>query len=270
MEIMQENKKGIMKVARVLLIILCLYFGVKFLSEWKSYKIIGNSYASEITVYGQGEVSAVPDTATVFFSIRKEAKTVKEAQGMVAEVEKKALELVRSKGIEDKDIKVTNASFNPKYEYRYDYKSIYPCVGYNCPPGKNIIVGYEAHENVNLKIRNTDLVGEIMQGLGGVGVEELSGPNFTIDDEDALKAKARKEAIDDAKAKAKALAKDLGVRLVRITSFNEGGDGYPYPMMYGKDAMMESAGSAVVQAPAELPKGENTIYSNVTITFEIR
>src|SRR3989338_6144941 len=100
-----------------------------------------------------------------------------------------------------------------------------PYTEYSCPPrpGKSVISGYEASESITVKVRNTDDVGTIMQGLGTIGVSNLSGPNFSIDDEDALKAEARKKAIDDAREKAKILAKDLGVRLGRISSFSEGG-----------------------------------------------
>jgi hypothetical protein len=267
MEVKEENKKSLYKTVTILALILCLYFGVKFLSELRSYNMMGSGNANTISLSGHGEVKAVPDVANVSLSIRKEAKTVKEAQDAVAEVEKKVLEFLGSKDIPSKDIKTVNASFNPKYEYRYDYKTMYPCYGYNCPPAKNIIVGYEAYENLNIKIRNTDITGEIIQGLGSIGVEELNGPNFTIDDEDTLKAEARRQAIDEAKEKAKALAKDLGVKLVRITSFSENGY-YPYSM-YGM-AKLESADSLGSSAPAELPKGENTITSDVTITYEIR
>ena len=41
-------------------------------------------------------------------------------------------------------------------------------------------------------------------------------------------------------------------------------------MMYAKAEMMDIDGASSLNAPAELPKGENTIYSNVTITYEIR
>lgn len=262
------NKK-VVKVLSILGIILCFYFGVKFLSELRSYNMMGSGGANSITLSGHGEVKAVPDIATISLSIRKDAKTVKEAQEAVAVVEKKVLEFLGSKDIGNKDIKTENASFNPKYEYRYDYKMMYPCSGYNCPPGKNIIVGYEAYENLSIKVRNTDIAGEVIQGLGSLGVEQLNGPNFTIDNEDELKAQARKEAIDDAKAKAKVLAKDLGVKLVRIVDFNEGGNYYPmYDNMMLK-AEGANAGSGVTPT-AELPKGENTISSDITITFEIR
>lgn len=222
-----------------------------------------------ITVTGHGEVKAVPDIANVYFTIHKEAKTVKEAQAGVADIEAKALAFLKTKNIEDKDIKTANASFYPKYEYRYDKVAPTLCTQYSCPPsnGKNVITGYEASESITVKIRNTDDSGAIMQGLGTLGVSELSGPDFSIDDEDTLKADARKEAIDDAKAKAKALSRDLGVRLGHITSFNESGN-YPMPMMYAKATMASDAGTE--SAPASVPKGENTISSDVTITYEIR
>lgn len=215
-----------------------------------------------ITFSGYGEVSAVPDLANVSFTIRKEAKTIKEAQVGVKEVEVKVLESLRLNNVSDKDIKTINVSFNPKYEYKYGI-----CNQFNCP-GKNVIVGYEAYESVNLKIRNTDDTGKIIEELGALGVTELSGPNFTIDKEDELKAEARREAIGDAKTKAKVLAKELGIRLGKITSFSESGN-YPMPMYKSMDMMSQSV-SVLESLPAEIPKGENTISSEVTITYQIR
>ena len=194
---------------------------------------------------------------------------MKEAQEAVALIEKSSLDFLKNNDVAEKDIKTANASFNPKYEYRYDTKALMPCSEFGCPPrsGKNVISGYEAYESITIKVRNTDDVGKIMQGLGSLGVTDLNGPNFAIDDEDGLKAEARKKAIDEAREKAKVLAKDLGVKLGRIANFSE--SNYGGPIYYGK-AMMVSADSGVASAPAEIPKGENTITSDVTITYEIR
>jgi len=267
MEISQEYKNNLSKALLVLLVVLSFYFAVKFLSEIKSYGMMGRSEINTITLSGHGEVQAVPDIANVFFTIRKEGKTVREAQDKVAEVEKSALASLKENNVEEKDIKTSNASFNPKYEYRYSAGA--PCNEFGCPPrpGKNVIVGYEAYESLTVKVRNTDDVGKIMQDLGALGVSELNGPNFAIDDEDELKAEARKQAIDDAREKAKALAKDLGVRLGNISSFSESGY-YPMPMYYDKVSLSGNMGGE--SAPAQIPKGENTITADVTITYEIR
>ena len=251
------------------LVIISLFFAVKFLTELRSYGMMRSGDVNTITLSGHGEVQAVPDIANVYFTIRKEGKTVKEAQEAVAEVEKKSLDFLKENKVEEKDIKTTNASFNPKYEYKYDTRILMPCSEFGCPPrpGTNVITGYEAYESITVKVRNTDEVGKIMQGFGTLGVSELSGPNFTIDNEDGLKAEARKKAIDDAKDKAKILSKDLGVRLGRIASFSESGN-YPMPMF--SKASLSYGGVVEESAPAEIPKGENTIISDVTITYEIR
>lgn len=259
-----ENK---MRLYRLLKMALVVFFAVVIANCFigtGNYDKYSKDNENVIIVSGYGEVQAVPDIANIYFTIRKDAKTVKEAQSSVAEVEKSALDLLKSNNISEKDIKTENVSFNPKYEYQY--KSVV-CNQYGCPPnpGKNVIVGYEAQESISVKVRNTDDAGKIIEGLGALGVTELSGPNFTVDREDDLKAEARKLAIDDAKLKAKVLAKDLGIRLGDITSFSEDGN-YPRPM-YEK-AMM-GAGDMMASS-AELPRGENTISSNVTITYEIR
>lgn len=269
MEIPNEYQKNLYRVSLVFLVVLSFYFAVRFLSEFRSYGMMGSSEANVITLSGHGEVQAVPDIANVYFTIHKEAKTVKEAQDAVALVEKASLDFLKSNNVAEKDIKTSNVSFNPKYKYQYDTKVLMPCNEFSCPPrpGTSVISGYEAYESITVKVRNTDDVGKIMQGLGGLGVTDLSGPNFAIDNEDSLKAEARKKAIDDAREKAKVLAKDLGVSLGRIANFSESGN--YYPMYYAKDARV-SAGSSTEVAPAEIPKGENTIASDVTITYEIR
>jgi uncharacterized protein YggE len=214
-----------------------------------------------ITVNGYGEVSAVPDIANVSFTIKKEAKTVKEAQAEVTEVEKKVLESLKTNNVLEKDIKTVNTSFNPNYDYKYGV-----CNQYSCPP-KNIIVGFEVYESINIKIRNTDDTGKIIEELGSLGVTELSGPNFAVEKKDELKTEARKKAIDEARLKAKVLAKDLGVHLGKIASFYEGGN---YPItMYENSKMDWSVSSASATSPV-LPVGENIISSDVTITYLIR
>ena len=277
MEILVENKKRISQAIFVLVIIVSVYLVVQIFSEIKKDSMLGESNVpATISFSGHGEVTAVPDIANISFTISKDASTVKDAQDGVAVIEKKALDFLKTKNIADVDIKTTDASFYPKYEYK---QAICPPVpvgagtsgsavgpSYYCPPSKQVIVGYTASENIAVKIRKTDDAGTIIQGLGTVGVSDLNGPNFAIDKEDALKTQARKLAIDDAKAKAEILAKDLGVSLGKISSFSESGNYYP---MYSAVATMKDSVSST-PAPAELPKGENTISSDVTITYEIK
>lgn len=280
MEIPEENKKKLAKMLCILAIILSIYFVVKIFSEIKKDSMLGeSSVPANISFSGHGEVQAVPDIANVYFTISKDAGTVKDAQASVAVIEKKALDFLKAQNVAEKDIKTANASFYPKYEYRQAIcppipmgagtagVTVSPSSPYYCPPNKQVITGYTASESITVKVRNTDNAGTIMQGLGTTGVSDLSGPNFAIDKEDTLKAQARKLAIDDAKAKAEILAKDLGVRLGKISSFSESGN---YPIRYASSAMMKDSSAGAVPAAAVIPTGENTISSDVTITYEIK
>jgi len=243
--------------------------GAKIVSEVKGYRFIGGgvSASNMISVSGDGEVFAAPDIANISFTVREESKKVSDAQDKVSIKIKAALAGVRKLSVADKDIKTENYSSYPKYEWQGGTVS---CVGIDCPPyrpGKQVIMGYEVSQNVTVKVRNLESVNALVDGLATAGVTEMQGPNFAIDKEDDLKAQARKIAIEKARAKAEVLAGDLGVTLVRIVSFSEG-QNYP---MYGRAMAVGAVMDKSDSAPApELPKGEQKITSNVTVTYEIR
>lgn len=264
-----EYIKNLYRVGLTLLVILSLFFAVKLLSEWRAYGMMGSNGANTITLSGHGEVTAVPDIASIYFSIESSKATQAASSDEVNTKTKSILDFLKSSNIADKDIKTENYSSYPKYSNPTPCPMYINSIGGALPPcrqGESKITGYTVSQNISVKIRKADDVSKIIDGINKIGVTNMSGPNFTIDDEDALKADARKKAIDDAKIKADELAKELGVHLGRVANFSENGN---YPIMYGKAVMaMDSAGSAPV--PAQIPKGENTITSDVTITYEIR
>lgn len=270
METLQSNPR-LVKFLSVFTIIVSAFFTIKILTLVKEYKFIGSGTTATnvIQVAGLGEVFAVPDIAEVSFSVNKDAKTMAEAQKFVTDITTKATDYLKSQGVEEKDIKTQNYNGTPKYEWQTTASM--PCiVDRPCPPsgGKNVMVGYTVNETIIVKIRKADNAGTIVAGLGKLGITDISGPNFTIDNDEALKADARSKAIADAKIKANELAGELGVKLVRIVNFNENTGGN-YPMPYAKTMMMDSVGASVPEA-ANIPKGENKYTSNVTITYEIR
>jgi len=263
METFLKDKKLSISVF-ILIIIVSLFVLVKFVNEVKgsSYVGRGNQPANVISVEGKGEVVAVSDIASLYVNLNKEGKTAKEAQDLLNESITKTLSYLKEQKIEDKDIKSEYGGLNPKYSYEQPV-----CYGYSCPTKDPKIVGYTATQSITVKIREVDSANDIRTGLSGIGITDISGPTFSIDNEDSFKDQARSIAIAAARAKAEVLAKDLGVTLGKVVNFGENnGGGYP---MYAKADMMmrESVSSAPVP---ELPKGENKIISNVTISYEIR
>ncbi len=264
MDILSKEKSYLTKAGFVLLAILSVYFLAKIATEIKGYRFIGGgvSTSSTISFDGKGEVLAAPDLATVSFTIMEDAILLKDAQDKATVKENAVLSFLDKSSIAKKDIKTESYNSYPKYDYGV------PCYSYNVPCRQEApkIIGYQVSENISVKVRDLSKVGEVMQGIGALKVTDMSGPNFTIENEDSLKEKARKMAIDDAKEKAESLARDLGVHLVRIVNFSESGS---YPPIYYAKEMAVADGSVAKPAP-QLPAGENKITSNVTITYEIR
>lgn len=270
-ELLRERRvKG---AVLLLLLVLCTYFLMKTFVEAKSYRFIGSGTTATnvISVSGQGEVFAVPDVAEFSFSVTEENMAVAKAQEAATKKMNAILDALKKAGVEEKDIKTVGYNINPRYEW-VTKGQICPAGSY-CPPvqdGQRVLQGYEVSQTISVKVRDTAKAGELLASVGTLGAQNASGLNFTFDDEDKVIADARKEAIDDARAKAKELARSLGVTLVRVVNFQEGYGGSP---MYYKGAEMmatDGRGGVVANAPPEIPAGENKVTSTVTITYEIR
>ncbi len=247
--------------------ILAIFLVIISIKEIKSIGYVGtdNPIYNTISVNGKGEAVSIPDVATFSFSVTETAKTVAEAQSKATDKTNAALKAVRDAGIADKDIKTTSYSINPHYEYQDSVCS----VAY-CKPGKSVLTGYEVSQSIQVKIRDLAKAGAIFTSIGSLDVQNVNGLSFSIDDIEKVKADARAKAIADAQSKAKALARQLGVRIVRITSFYDSSD---QPSYYGRgEGMGADMMSVKVAAPMspQVPVGEDKIVSNVTITYEIK
>jgi len=218
-----------------------------------------------INVIGEGEAVAVPDIATFSFSVRAEGEDAADAQSQSAESVNAILEYLKDEGVEDADVKTQYYNLNPRYEYP---QTICPAGNY-CPPGERVLVGYEVSQNISVKVRNTDMAGSLISGVGEFGATDVSGLNFTIDDEDNLKAEAREAAIANAQEQAKKLADDLGVRIVRMSGFWEDQGNY-YSAGYGGDARIESSVMMDKAVVPSVPSGENTVKAQVNVSYEVR
>jgi len=266
------NRERLTKYASWVLFLLACFLAVQVLSGLKRLNYIGKEIYPQRTIMasGEGEAFAIPDIASFSFSVQESGKTVAEAQEKADQKIERALAALRERGIEDKDIKTTNYNFYPKY--RWDQR---PCleINYpNCPPGNNILGGYEVNQTITVKVRDTDKAGDLVTRVGAIGASNVSGVEFTVDDREKYAAIAREEAIKKAKENAKKLADNLGVHLGKMLYFNENGY-YPGPY-YGSEMGGGMGGdmrsSVAMPLKADLPVGESRIVSNVSLTYEIK
>lgn len=256
----------IVNAAVVVLGALALFLLIMAVSSLKAYRFIGSGVNATniISVSGTGEVFAVPDTATFSYSVTDTAKDVTTAQTSVNTKGNAIIAYLKGEGVDEKDIQTADYSVNPQY----DYTQSSPCVSGYCPPGKQMLSGYQVNETVSVKVKDTKKAGTLLSGIGSKGATNMSGLSFTVADQTALEAAARTKAITDARTKAEELAKELGVSIVRVVGFNENGG---TPMYYAKAMAMDSrAGNQSVAPAPEIAVGQNKINSSVSITYEIR
>ncbi len=254
-----EENKGLIKF---IALFLGIFLVAATIAKLKEYRYIGTNASNTITVSGTGKVERSPDTAKISFSVQDEQKVLKTAQENVSKKIDALTAELKAAGIEEKYIKTDSYNSYPQYDYPNVQCFRAPC------PQTSVLRGYRVTHSITVSVKDLDKVESVLGILGNAGVTDLSGPNLGFEDDTAVAREARDLAIADAKTQAKALAKSLGVRLVRIVSFNEGGNAYPVTMSARPEMAYDmKAGSA---ANVTLPIGDQSVQSNVTIVYEIQ
>ena len=262
--IFKFKKKNLFKILVLVLILflfsLTLYVLVAVQNKIKEGRYIGQEIESKntITVSATEAVYTKPDLALTVFSVTTEAETVVVAMEENTKKMNSAIDFIKNQGVEDKDLKTIGFNISPRYEWYENKRCILPC-----PSGRRVLVGYEVQQSLQVKIRDMEKIGIIIEGAIKKGANQLGDLQFTIDKENEFKKQAREQAINAAKVKAKELASQLGVDLVRITNFNESGLA---PRYYAFD---ESAQMGIGGAVPQIETGENKIEVTVSITYEI-
>lgn len=220
-------------------------------SKMKIYSYIGAdvAYKNTISVGGEGRVYTKPDVAILDMSVVTEGRNIKNVQDENSEKMNKVISFLKGFNVEEKDIKTKNYRLYPRYNYE----------DRRVPQ----IIGYEITQTLEVKVRDMEKIGEILEQSISAGVNQVGSLRFSIDKDEELREEAREMAIKEAKQKAKKLAADLGVKLLKISGFNEG-TSFDYPVPMYKEVGMGGTGDAL-----QIQVGENEIVVNVTLVYEI-
>lgn len=218
----------------------------------KQHYYIGKSADIQrtININGEGKVTAIPDIALVSLGLSTEKKKVSDAQAENSKTINSLLEKLKGLGIAKEDIKTVNYSIYPAYDWT---------------DGRQILRGYTVAQDLQVKIRKTDIVDQVLQVAGDLSLNQIGGLTFDIDQPEVYRQEARIKALENAKAKADDLAKVMGVKLGKVISFNES-EGYvpaPYPMY----AKAEGIGGGGVTP--EVSAGSQEITIMATVSYEL-
>ena len=202
-----------------------------------------------LSVSAEGHASRKPDVATLSAGVVTQAADANAAMRANSAQMEKVMAAIRAAGIAERDVQTAGIGLFPQYRYAE-----------NQPPA---ITGYQASNTVNVKVRDLDKLGKVLDALVANGANQINGPSFEIDQPDAVYDEARRNALKQAQARAAMYASTLGMRIKRIVSIGEGGGmAAPGPMPMMKMAAMD-AGSPPVSP------GETSLSANLDVVFEL-
>src|SRR3989344_3850263 len=203
---------------------LALFLLVETISVAENFGRPGVPATYTVTVQGSGQATLPPDVARVSFTVENTSVAVADAQAATTKQANAALEYVKEQGVLEKDVKTLSYNISPQYSYPNPCVPGALCPDYNRAPK---VTGYQVSETIQVTMRDLSAVGTLLGGLGKLGVQNINGPAFALDDATAGYDAARADAIAKAKAQATLLAKQLGVSLGKIVNFSESSGGYP-------------------------------------------
>jgi uncharacterized protein YggE len=201
-----------------------------------------------LVVNGNSEVLAIPDQALVRLGIVRQAAVAQTAQEEANSVAQEILSAITKVGVAQKDIQTARLVLSPVYSPRgTDQK----------------IVSYNATNTVSIRLDNLALVGSVIDaGLKG-GANQLEGVQFLLRNELPSREQALKEAVQEARGKAQAMADALHVNLAEVIEASEGGVSVVPKMQ----TSLSVAGAAAASTPVS--PGEISIRASVTIRYRI-
>src|SRR5215472_11425286 len=149
---------------------------------------------------GEATISARPDQARINIGVTTQgaaASTVAADNAKQVDAVLADLRMVLGGGA---DIKTNRYSIIPNYTYPK-------------PEGPPTIAGYTANNTVQVTLSDLQQVGKVLDAATQSGANSVQGLEFTLKNDQQLRAQALRDAAVRARANAEAMAGGLGVRL---------------------------------------------------------
>jgi hypothetical protein len=197
-----------------------------------------------VTVTGEASISIAPDAAVIRIGVTSQGKSAREASEANGKEMTSVLAAIKGGGVDDRDIQTSRLSLQPQLDPN---KS-----------GTARLIGFQATNQVTVKIRATDQLAAVLDRAITAGANEMSGVEFLVSDQSKLLDQARTEAVEDAHRKADIYARAAGVKLGRAVAITDEGSVPPPRPMQALRA------GAVPVAP-----GEQNLRASVTVSYEL-
>jgi uncharacterized protein YggE len=219
----------------------------------------GPAAAAEVQIAATGpvvelsiteNVEAAPDIATIGAGVTTTAQTAVDAMRQNATAMTAVIARIKALGIAERDIQTAGINLGAQYDYDQATQ-------------RQVFRGYQASNRVSVKLRDIQKTGPVLDALVAAGATDLSGPDWSIDDETAARAQARTAAMKTAQERGMEYARMAGYTGLRLLEISEATEmRAPMPMIRTQ-AFDAKAASTPVQ-PGMVQAGVT-----VTVKYEL-
>jgi len=207
---------------------------------------------SSIRVGGEAKVTAQPDRVQVDIGVSTRAPSSQEAAAQNARQVQAVLDAVRKATGPTVVLKTISYSLSPNYDYHSS--------------GEPTVNGYTAANVVQVTLDDLERIGSVIDAAARAGANHVQDIQFTLRDQDAVRAQALREAALRARAAADVLAAALGLKVVRVLSVEESS---PRLVPLYARPVARAAGLSASTVPTPVEAGTLDLTADVTLTVEV-
>ena len=206
--------------------------------------------AAAVTVVGQGTATSAPDVAYATLGVQTQAGAVQDAADANSTAMAAVIAAIKAQGVAERDLQTNGFSIQPVYNQPSSPGG-----------GAPSISGYRVSNAVSVTIHDLSSVSKLLDAAVKAGANSSVGLRFGVQDTTALQQQALTAAMQQASAKADAIAKAAGMKLTGAYAVEEQSAGAPVPVAQG------AAQAAAAYVAPQVEEGQLRVQATVRVAF---
>lgn len=209
-----------------------------------------SAYLNTVTAAGNGKALSAPDTAEFTFGVETTDPAAKPALDKASATADAISSAIQKAGVAADDIQTSGVRIEPVYEEWREGQA-------------PRVVSYRAIVSLRARVRDMAIMGAVIEAATGAGANTITGPTFTLEDDDTASDAAIADAVEDARRRAQAMAEASNKSVGEVVRIFETNVDVPFPD-YGTRA--EAADMSV----KAIEPGQLDVTAQVTVIFSLK